>query len=147
MHFREVVMKMKSFALAVILGCSALGAIGCGGSAASIPARAMPAGASFSGLWRSNFGDMKLTQKPDGYTRGDFDFKTGGSVEGRVEGGVFVFSWVQYGDFQVGRREVSGKAYLVISDDGLSARGKWGYGDNYEGGGLWTAEKATEIYR
>lgn len=140
-------MKLKTLLFAVLLGCLAPGAISCAGAAASVPTRAMPAGASFSGLWYSNFGDLTLTQKPDGQTRGEFDFKTGGAVEGRVEGGVFIFSWVQYGDFQVGRREVSGRAYLVISDDGLSAQGKWGYGDNYEGGGIWTATKATEIYR
>lgn len=140
-------MRMKNLALAIMLGCCAVGMSSCASSKSSIPTRAMPAGATFSGLWYSNFGDLTLTQNPDGYTRGKLDFKTGGAVEGRVEGGVFIFDWVQYGDFQVARREVSGKAYLVISDDGLSAEGRWGYGDNYDGGGVWTATKATEIYR
>ena len=140
-------MRIKTLALAVMLGCCGVGTVSCASSTASIPTRSMPAGATFSGLWYTNFGDLTLTQKADGYTRGSLDFKSGGSVEGRVEGGVFIFDWVQYGDFQVARREVSGKAYLVISDDGLSAEGKWGYGDKYEGGGIWTATKATEIYR
>lgn len=140
-------MRIKILATFVFMACMAFGMMGCGPSMGDIPTREMPAGASFSGLWYTNFGDMTLTQKSDGYTRGHFDYKVDGEVEGRVEGGVFIFDWVQPGDFQVGRREVRGKAYLVISDDGLSVSGKWGYGDAYEGGGDWTGTKATEIYR
>ncbi len=75
------------------------------------------------------------------------NIKTGGEVEGEVVGGVFKFRWVQPGDFQVGRREVSGNGYLVISDDGLEMEGEWGYKDNYTGGGKWTGTKQTENYK
>ena len=142
-------MRLRTIGIALILGCLSVGTMACSttSSTASIPQREMPAGATFSGVWYTNFGDMTLTQKMEGYTRGTFDFKGEGQVEGQVQGGVFIFDWIQPGDFQIGRREVKGKGYLVISDDGLSMTGQWGYGDSYTGGGEWTGNKATEIYR
>ena len=140
-------MRICTIASALIFACLSLGTMACSNPAANIPQHSMPAGASFSGLWYTNFGDMKLTQKADGSTRGTFDYKGEGIVEGKVEGGVFIFEWTQPGDFQVGRREVKGKGYLVMGDDGLTMAGEWGYGDNYTGGGEWTGNKATEIYR
>ncbi|MBO4349804.1 MAG: hypothetical protein J6A01_02525 [Proteobacteria bacterium] len=140
-------MRLRTIGLALIAGCLSLGTMACTTPTANLPHREMPAGATFSGLWYTNFGDMTLTQKMDGYTRGTFDYKGEGQVEGKVEGGVFIFDWMQPGDFQIGRREVRGKGYLVISDDGLSMTGQWGYGDAYTGGGEWTGNKATEIYR
>ncbi len=124
---------------------------GCASSGANIPVAAMPDGESFSGLWRTNFGDMKLTQKADGTVNGTFSYKTGGEITGKVEGGVMKFSWIQPGDFQVGRRDVSGHGYLVItineSEDETECKGEWGYADNYTGGGTWFGTKAKEIYR
>ncbi len=140
-------MRLRTLGAALLFGMLSIGAMGCAQTTADLPKREMPAGATFSGLWYTNFGDMKLTQKSDGYTRGTFDFKGEGQVEGQVEGGVFIFEWLQPGDFQVGRREVKGKGYLVIGDDGLTMQGEWGYGDKYTGGGEWTGNKATEIYR
>ena len=140
-------MKLRTWAM-VLLGASlSWGAVSCASTQTVLPSREMPAGATFSGLWYSNFGDVKLTQKADGTTRGSFDYKVDGTIEGKVTGGVFVFEWIQPGDFQVGRRDVSGKGYFVISDDGLEFTGQWGYGENYTGGGEWKGTKATEIYR
>ncbi|MBR4986346.1 MAG: hypothetical protein IKY83_11485 [Proteobacteria bacterium] len=139
-------MRLKTLAISILFGCLSLGTMSCGAPQANIPTRSMPAGASFSGLWYTTFGDLKLTQRADGYTRGTFDYKTDGEVEGKVEGGVFILDWIQPGDFQVGRREVKGKAFFVISDDGLSFEGRWGYNDSYDNGGIWKGTKATEIY-
>lgn len=88
---------------------------------------------------------MKLTQSGD-VVRGTFDYRKGGELEGKVVGGVLRFTWIQPGDFAVGRREVLGKGYLVMQPDGLNLKGEWGYGDAYRGGGEWVANKATEIY-
>lgn len=122
---------------------------GCAAPDAVVPTAAMPAGESYSGLWYTNFGEMKLTQKSDGSVRGTFDYKTGGNIEGTVTGGVLKFHWDQPGDFQVGRRDVSGNGYLVLTvgEDGTECKGEWGYGENYTGGGTWTGTKATEIYK
>lgn len=133
--------------VACMLG--AAGMAGCASSNDNIPVAAMPSGETFSGLWRTNFGDMKLTQNSDGTVKGTFDYKTGGEIEGTVEGGVLKFAWRQPGDFQVGRREVAGHGYLVITivDDETVCKGEWGYVGNYTGGGDWHGTKAKEIYR
>ncbi|MCL2325192.1 MAG: hypothetical protein FWC40_01620 [Proteobacteria bacterium] len=132
--------------LVMCLSVCGLSAMSCA-SSYSVPVRAMPAGATFDGLWYTNFGEMRIRQTADGRVSGTFAFRTGGEFEGEVVGGVMKFRWTQPGDFQVGRREVVGRGYLVISDDGLNMAGQWGYGDDYVGGGEWTGEKATEIYR
>lgn len=131
----------KKLALSVLFGSLAFGAFACASSGFVMPTREMPAGASFTGRWSTNFGEMRLTQQPDGTTHGTFDYKAGGVIDGTVSGGVLSFDWSQPGDFQVGRREVNGKGYLVISDDGTEVNGKWGYADHYTGGGEWTGSK------
>ena len=68
------------------------------------------------------------------------------SIWGTLEGGVLLFDWVQLGDLNEGRRDVSGKGYLVISDDGSQLAGRWGYGESRTNGGEWTADKAMEDY-
>ena len=122
---------------------------GCSKPEAAVPTAEMPAGETFSGLWYTNFGEMKLTQKADGTVRGTFDYKTGGTIEGTVTGGVMKFHWEQPGDFQVGRRDVSGNGYLVLTvgEDATECKGEWGYSENYTGGGTWTGTKAKEIYK
>lgn len=141
-------MYARKILIGLFVGCMSVGVVSCAPASVSIPVREMPAGASFSGRWHSNFGEMKLTQKSDGVTRGTFDFKGGSNtIEGRADGGVLRFEWVQAGDFQVGRREVRGRGYLVISDDGQAFTGKWGYGANETGGGEWTGTKAPDNYR
>lgn len=139
-------MLLRTFATCLLMGILSLGSLSCA-SSSNIPVREMPANATFSGQWYTTFGFMDISQRSDGYARGTFDYKSGGEVEGTVVGGVFQFRWVQPGDFSVGRREVSGHGYLVISDDGLNMSGRWGYNDAYEGGGEWTGKKQTEIYR
>jgi len=136
--------RVQSLLLVVALLFAAVLSTSCGASV-QIPSKPMPSGATFTGLWYSNYGDMKLVQKDDSVT-GTFDYKTGGRIAGTVTGGVLRFDWVQDGDLSVGRREITGKGYFVISDDGLKFEGQWGYGDNLTDGGTWTAEKAVENY-
>ena len=118
---------------------------GCGEPEVKLPVKAMPAGASYTGLWYSNYDDMNLVQEGT-KVQGTFDFKTGGVINGTLEGGVLLFDWTQTGDLSVGRREVTGKGYFVISDDGLAFEGRWGYGESRSNGGAWTADKAVEKY-
>ncbi len=144
-------MRILKFLSVLLLACG-LGVCavsGCGASKPQIPVAAMPAGESFTGLWYTNYGDMKLNQTPDGKVNGTFSFKTGGNITGTVEGGVMKFDWEQPGDFAVGRRSVAGKGYLVVyvDSEGTKVKGEWGYGEKYSGGGNWTGTKATEIYR
>ena len=145
-------MRVTQILVTGLMACvlSAAAMTGCASnSAKNIPVAAMPEGESFSGLWYTKFGDMKLTQKADGTVKGTFDYKTGGEIEGTVEGGVMKFSWIQPGDFQVGRRDVSGHGYLVLTKtpEETECKGEWGYADNYTGGGQWHGKKAKVIYR
>ena len=130
-------------------GLGFAGMTGCTKPEVAIPVAEMPAGQTFSGLWYTNYGDMKLTQNPDGTVRGTFSYKNGGEIEGTVTGGVMKFRWLQPGDFQVGRRDASGHAYLVLVNgpDGPECKGEWGFADNYTGGGKWEGRKAMEIYQ
>lgn len=127
-----------------VAGASAAALSGCGPREV-IPQRPMPAGATFSGLWYSNYDDMRLTQNGEEVI-GTFEYKDGGKIWGRTEGGVLLFDWLQEGDLSVGRREVTGKGYLVISEDGSQLAGRWGYGDSRTDGGEWTADKADVDY-
>ena len=139
-------MRLRTWVMGILAAGLSFGAMACS-TTSNIPTREMPANASFTGLWYSDeFGEMKITVNPDNTVHGTFDYHDG-EIDGRVQGGVMIFDWIQPGDFQHARREVRGKGYLVISNDGMEMSGKWGYKDNYEGGGKWTGRKATEIYR
>ncbi|MDX9719536.1 MAG: hypothetical protein RBU37_02230 [Myxococcota bacterium] len=139
-------MNSKPIITAIAFSLLLAGLSACSSSAEILPTRAMPPGASFEGLWYSNYGDMRLQQEGNKVT-GTFDYKLGGSIEGELQGGVLVFDWRQEGDLNLGRRDVFGKGYFVISDNGISFEGKWGYAESYSNGGTWTANKATEIYK
>jgi hypothetical protein len=137
-------MRLKTLCVGFLAGVLGFGAMSCA-SGPDLPKKEMPAGATFSGRWISNeYGDMRMTQSADGSLHGTFDYKSGGTVDGVVTGGVCVFDWVQPGDFQVGRREVRGKGYFIMSDDGQEFEGEWGMSDNYTGGGKWTGRKIND---
>ncbi len=136
-------MHWKNLGILLLAGMMSFGAMSCA-TQEPIPQREMPANATFTGQWLTNFGMMKIKQMEDGTAQGSYDYRTGGLVEGTVTGGVFMFRWVQPGDFQVGRREVSGHAYFVISDDGQEVEGEWGYDKEYRGAGKWTGKKQNE---
>ncbi len=110
-----------------------------------IPQSPMPPGASYTGLWYSNYDDMQVVQQGDKVS-GTFEYKTGGQISGTLQGGVLIFDWVQTGDLSVGRREVKGKGYWVMGQDGMHFEGKWGYGDSFTDGGKWTGDKASQDY-
>jgi hypothetical protein len=86
---------------------------------------------------------MVLEQKGQQVT-GTFSYRTGGTIEGTLEGGVLKFAWVQPGEFGEARREVRGSGFLQISLDGNAFGGRWGYGQDHEGGGVWTGERILE---
>ena len=134
----------KWMMLAMVVAFVWLGGVGCGGIE-RIPTSAMPPGVEYSGLWYSNYGDMELVQTGE-QVKGTFTYRSGGTLMGTLEGGVLRFDWVQEGDLSVGRREVSGKGYFVMSSDGQKLEGKWGYGYKFSGGGVWTADRAKVRY-
>ena len=141
---RKVGTKVKGvnfFYASFILLCFVLFASACS-SSPNIPDRMMPPGVSFTGLWDSNYGQMVL--RTSGLTvTGEFEHENGGLIKGELRGGVLVFSWVQSGNWDIGKREVKGHGFFLISDDGEYIEGRWGYDDNYENGGIWRADRAS----
>ena len=141
-------MRIKTIVMSMLLACGALSASGC--AKESIPVQSMPAGANFEGRWLTDeFGTLDIVVKPDGSATGVYDYKTGGTMTGKVDGGVLIFEWKQEGNSTNARSTLQGHGYMVISDDGLHIKGKWGYYGSYfdgNGGKEWNGEKQTEIY-
>ena len=97
----------------MLLIVAALFAIGTGlaGCAASgdVPdPTPMPEDASFEGVWYSpQFEHMYLRQEGDS-VRGVYAYKSGGRLEGTVNGNVLVFEWDDPGSKQKATRSMSG---------------------------------------
>ena len=81
-----------SFGAAVALLVASLCLGGCS-AAPQIPVKAMPPGANFTGLWYSNHDDMNLVQSGN-EVQGTFEYKSGGVINGALQGGVLLFDWV-----------------------------------------------------
>lgn len=115
----------------------------CGG-AQKIESQPLPRSVNLSGEWWSpEYENMKIVHKGE-TVKGTFSYRTGGTFEGKLDGNVLYFEWVQPGDFEKARREIRGSGYLRIADDGRTFAGRWGYDEDRLGGGTWTGEKIVE---
>ena len=126
--------------------CAALSLLllqGCSG-AQTVETRPLPPGINLSGNWWSpQYENMVLSHQGD-TVKGTFTYRTGGTLEGHLDGDVLYFEWIQPGDFDKARREIRGSGYLRVGPDGRTLEGRWGYDDDRLGGGAWTAEKQVE---
>lgn len=125
-----------------LLGCS-------GGAETKMPdPKPMPAGASFSGVWYSQqFEHMYLRQIGDS-VRGIYTYKYGGTLEGKINGNMLVFDWIDPGDTTSATRTRKGKGYFTLSIDSEGnsvVKGRWGYDDDRANGGLWEAIYQRQI--
>jgi len=122
--------------LVVLTGCVVIvGATSCG---SKLPDPGpMPPGATFAGVWDSNWGQMRLMQQ-GGHVHGTFQGFRSGSLSGDANGNLYVFRWTEYKTSQLGR------GYLVMSPDGKALEGRWGYQKEYSNGGRWWATRATD---
>jgi len=98
------------------------------------------AGASFTGVWDTNFGTMTLEQKgatvTGSYTHDD------GRIEGNVSGNRLDFRWFEEPTYSPPND--AGDGYFIISADGKTFEGKWRYG--YSGpwsSDVWKGELMT----
>jgi hypothetical protein len=107
----------------------------CGGQADVRP-RPLKPGVTFNGVWDSNWGEMRLTQKGK-RVFGTFKYRNG-SLAGTLDGDVLHFRWKQTESRYAG----SGAGYLQLSPDGQHMEGRWGYNDNEIEGGRWWADRA-----
>jgi hypothetical protein len=133
---------------ALVCGLVALAA-GCGTSVSSeIPAQGpMPEGGRFSGVWYSpQFEQMFLRQVGED-VRGVFEHGYGGTLEGKIQGDLLVFKWIEPGDRNTATRTQKGQGYfkLVQGENGWELKGKWGYDESASNGGLWGAERIRDM--
>jgi hypothetical protein len=131
----------------VLVGVPALHA--CGGAQTHvIQVGAMPAGASFTGVWFSpQYGEMHIEQNGSSaigrYTKDE----RSGRLQGSVEGDVLRFEWTESRELIVGRPvETKGHGYFKIvrheEDDTWNLDGRWGTDASEHNGGPWTAVKS-----
>ena len=112
----------------------ALGALSCASGYDRPRPRALPAGASFAGVWDSTWGKMQLAQEGK-HVHGTFTGYREGGLSGDLDGDIYRFVW----DQRVPRQH--GHGFMQISPDGLHLEGRWGYlADDIENG-RWAADR------
>ena len=89
---------------------------------------------------------MYLRQSGDKVT-GVYAYKSGGRIEGTVDGNLMTFKWVDPGSKEKAQREMRGRGYfkLVREKKELKLKGEWGYEKDYSGAGPWNAEFIREL--
>jgi hypothetical protein len=91
---------------------------------------------SVTGVYQSNWDEVRLTQHGDAVT-GTYVCCGGGTIEGRiVEGRTLIYRWRQPGG--------EGSGVWTIKDaDRLE--GTWGVGEDRSGGGRWDLARSPQI--
>jgi len=95
-----------------------------------------------------HFGFLRLRQTGNavqGTYEGVRNDGDGGTLRGAVEGDILWVDWVQPGNFEAAQLPKKGKAWLRISDRGNLLKGRWGYEESREDGGVWEATR-SEFY-
>lgn len=135
-------------ALCLMVAAPLLAVGGCASTGPTVPnPGTLPQEASFEGVWYSRqFEHMFLTRTGDEVT-GVYAYKNGGKIEGTVEGNLLKFKWVEPGSKEHAIKGQSGHGYLKLVREGdkLELVGKWGYEDDYLGGGPWEAEWVRQL--
>ena len=143
----QQMMKTATVRWTAIVACLVLFVTACS-SGESVPdPQPMPQGMSFSGMWYSpQFEHLYLRQDGD-RVEGVYGHRRGGTLEGRVEGNLLLFSWDEPGDRTAAVRGASGQGYFQLRFDGQEPElvGQWGYEEARVGGGQWTAELIREV--
>ena len=131
----------------VLVGTPALH--GCGGAPThSITVGALPAGASFTGVWFSpEYGEMHIEQSGATAVGRYFKDERAGRLQGSIEGDVMRFEWTENRELIVGRQvETKGHGYFKIykneAEDTWNLKGEWGTDASETGGGPWSAVKS-----
>ena len=127
----------------------------CGGNGGikKIKTGPMPAGASWSGNYFTNWGDMALVQTGTSVV-GTFGERNG-HLEGTANGNVLVFHFSenQRSSITSKKKKVSGSGMLKYFVVGVGTKGKtaehrvegtWGYGSKNSGGGIWKGYKSKK---
>ena len=88
--------------------------------------------ADFRGTWESSYGDLTMSQK-NGKIIG-FYTSNSGQLEGTVNADTLEFRWWEGIEKGKPYQEASsrGEGYFVMSPDGKTFSGYWGYGENLD---------------
>ena len=101
---------------------------------------------NLTGEWDSQpFGLLKLKQ--DGrLLTGSYTDPRGpdhdGTIRGKVEGDLVRVQWIKQGNDLTAVQTVQGRAWLRVKRGGKFLEGRFGYDEEEEGAGPWTAEKS-----
>ncbi|MBR5091313.1 MAG: Ig-like domain-containing protein [Ruminiclostridium sp.] len=90
---------------------------------------------SWTGTWETNWNDMTLTQSGSTVT-GSYAYK-GGKISGTVSGNTLTGTWTQ--------TNAKGKFKFVMSSDGKSFSGSYGYNDSAPGSSGWDGKRKTSV--
>jgi hypothetical protein len=135
---------LLSFLVLLTLG---VGVVSCAGQPKVPQAQPMPAGQNFTGVWYSpQFEHMHLRQTGDKVS-GIYTYKTGGRIDGEVDGNILVFEWTEPGDRKKAQRTMKGRGFLQLTQkaDETALAGEWGYSDKVTGAGPWNAEWVRKL--
>lgn len=98
----------------------------------------VPPVGNFSGVWNTNWGEMRLTQSGASVS-GNYTHDKG-KITGTVKGNVLIGKWSEAPSYS--EPNDAGDVELELSEDGNSFSGRWRYGSSggwYENG--WTGTK------
>ncbi|HYE82507.1 MAG TPA: S-layer homology domain-containing protein [Clostridia bacterium] len=96
---------------------------------------------SWTGEWKTSWGDMTLTQTGEKVT-GTYTFDSG-KIVGTVSGNVLTGTWSESPSYSPPHD--AGEVEFVISEDGKSFTGKWRYGSEGDWGNWEGGTRNTEV--
>jgi hypothetical protein len=99
----------------------------------------IPEGVTLDGEWESDWGHMVLKHE-GGRVSGTFSHGMG-TLDGTVVQDAVQFSWVQPGDEELERREISGKGWWRVVAGGDRLEGRYGLGNAWDDGGDWNGHR------
>ena len=133
--------------LALLLALS-VASLGCSGPPKNLikPGAAIPGLNLTGGYDCKQFGFMQLKHNARSRTvRGTYEgvrIDGSGRIQGRIEGDLVWFDWIQPGNPDSAILPARGKGWLRISNRGAQHAGKWGYDQSKDDGGEMALERS-----
>jgi hypothetical protein len=91
-----------------------------------------------TGVYDSNYGEVRLVQRGS-LVEGEYVCCGGGRIEGRIDGTVIEYYWVE------AERRADGHGVWRVFGAGRELVGTWGSDDSDDDGGEWNLQRADEI--
>ena len=108
-------------------------------------------GLNLSGDWYSpEFGTMTIKQDGlavSGEYQDRFSKDRNGHFRGIIKGDIVRLTWIQPGNPIAAIMPKKGLAWLRVKNSGMLLEGEFGYDDQQDDGGTWTATKSSQTER